>query len=177
MSEPEIQHYGRCKDEIFRNLEAEIAPIPGVIKFLEQLEWAGLPMAVATSASEIRTFATIERMGLSGYFDAILTASDVTAGKPDPCVYRLACKRLHVLPQRALAFDDAPAGVRSAVSAGLRCIGVTSNGASATLLRAGAEAVVRNFEGADFEATIQPLLGGGKRSSQAGNQEATQRTG
>jgi len=109
-------------------------------------------MAVATSASEIRTFSTIERLGLGGCFEAVITASDVSAGKPDPMVYRLACERIGIPPQEALAFDDASAGIEAARSAGMRCIGVASNGYSANLVMAGAERVIPDFAGLEFES-------------------------
>lgn len=145
LSEAEIAEYGRRKDEIFRGIEAEIQPFAGVLPFLRQLEHFGVAKAVATSASEIRTASTIERMGLGGYFDAVVTAADVVAGKPHPHVYQLACERMKVLPGNALAFDDAPSGVQSARSAGLRCIGVSNNGLSRALLDAGAERVIPSF--------------------------------
>jgi HAD superfamily hydrolase (TIGR01509 family) len=143
--ETELQEYGRRKDEIFRRLERDIKLAPGVREFLVQLERLGIRRAIATSASEIRTASTIERLGLGGFFDAVVTAADVRAGKPDPEVYQIACSRMNVAPQFALAFDDAPAGVIAARSAGLRCIGVTSNGGRDALLAAGAEAVITGF--------------------------------
>jgi len=147
LPEAELAEYGRRKDEIFRSLEDQIRPAPGVLAFLGELERAGMARAVATSASEIRTASTIERMGLGGYFDAVITAADVVAGKPNPMVYRLACKRMNVCTGSALAFDDAPAGVVAARAAGLRCIGVSSNGAARSLLDAGAECVIGGFTG------------------------------
>jgi beta-phosphoglucomutase len=158
--EAELQEYGRRKDEIFRRLERDIKLAPGVREFLAQLERLGIRRAIATSASEIRTASTIERLGLGGFFDAVVTAADVRAGKPDPEVYQIACSRMNVAPQFALAFDDAPAGVIAARSAGLRCIGVTSNGGRDALLAAGAEAVITGFPNyawlrADDAPTIQ----------------------
>ena len=147
LPEVELAEYGRRKDEIFRSLEYEIRPAPGVIAFLSELEQLGLARAVATSASEIRTASTIERMGLGGYFDAVITAADVVAGKPNPRVYQLACERMNVRGVNALAFDDAPAGVIAARAAGLRCIGVSSNGGAQLLLDAGAERVIGGFTG------------------------------
>lgn len=147
LPEVELAEYGRRKDEIFRSLEHEIRPAPGVIAFLSELEQLGLARAVATSASEIRTASTIERMGLGGYFDAVITAADVVAGKPNPRVYQLACERMNVRGVNALAFDDAPAGVIAARAAGLRCIGVSSNGGAQLLLDAGAERVIGGFTG------------------------------
>lgn len=152
LSEPELQEYGKRKDEIFRSLEHQIAAIPGVIDFLRQLNRSGISTAVATSASEIRSFATIERMGLADCFEVIITASDVGAGKPDPEVYRLACARLNVRPERSLAFDDAPAGILAARSARMRSIGVAQNGMARRLLETGAERVIPNFLGLGLEA-------------------------
>jgi beta-phosphoglucomutase len=145
LPQAELMEYGRRKDEIFRSLEHEIRPAPGVLAFLRELERAGLVRAVATSASEIRTASTIERMGLGGYFDAVITAADVVTGKPHPRVYQLACERMNVRTGNALAFDDAPAGVVAARAADLRCIGVSSHGTAQSLLDAGAERVIGGF--------------------------------
>lgn len=154
LPDEELQSCGRRKDEIFRCLEHKIEPIPGVIDFLKETERRGLVRAVATSASEIRTFSTIERLGLGGFFDAVITAGDVASGKPDPLVYRMACERIHLDPAHGLAFDDARAGVLSATSAGMRCIGVASNGMSHQLLLAGAEAVIADFNESELGALI-----------------------
>ena len=157
LSAADLRDLGRQKDEIFRGIEHEIQAVPGVIEFLECLSDSGITCAVATSASEIRTLSTIERMGLAHRFESIITASDVNAGKPDPMVYRLACERLAVTPRRALAFDDAPAGIRSAKTAGMRCIGVSNNGRTGQLLENGAECVVPDFLGLSIEALTASL--------------------
>jgi HAD superfamily hydrolase (TIGR01509 family) len=152
LSAAEMLAYGRRKDEFFRILEHGIEPVEGVIAFVKRLSSSDVECAIATSASEIRTFATIERLGIAEHFAAVVTASDVTAGKPDPLVYQLACDRLNLSPQAAIAFDDAPSGVQSARSAGMRCIGVSSNGLQQQLLRAGAEHVIPNFLGLTLPA-------------------------
>jgi len=146
LPERELEGHGRRKDEIFRALEYRIKLIPGVLEFLRDLNCQRIASAVATSASEIRTVSTIERMGMAGFFEVVVTASDVSWGKPDPMVYRLACERLAIAPHHALAFDDAPAGIRAARSAGLRCVGVSSNGLATQLLDAGAEQVIKDFK-------------------------------
>ena len=146
LPERELERYGRQKDEIFRALEYRIELIPGVLEFLRNLNRRHIASAVATSASEIRTFSTIERLGMAEFFEVVVTASDVSWGKPDPTVYRLACERLGIASHHALAFDDAPAGIQAARSAGLRCVGVSSNGLATQLLDAGAERVIRDFK-------------------------------
>jgi HAD superfamily hydrolase (TIGR01509 family) len=156
LEEADLQQYGRRKDEIFRGLEHEIEPVRGVLDFIHDLSRRGIALAIATSASEIRTFSTIERMGLGGCFEAVITASDVLDGKPDPAVYRLACERMSIAPPHALAFDDAGAGVIAARSAGMRCIGVASNGLRLSLLKAGAEQVIADFEGFRLDSLSNP---------------------
>jgi HAD superfamily hydrolase (TIGR01509 family) len=147
LSEHELTQYGKQKDELFRSLEHQIEPVPGAIELVRELHRLGIVSAVATSASEIRTFSTIERLGLAEHFETIITASDVSRGKPDPMVYQVACERMGVPPQDTLAFDDAPAGIRAAALAGMRCVGVSSNGLAPQLLQAGAECVIPNFVG------------------------------
>jgi len=130
----------------------------GVLPLIERLQQIGVTLAIATSASRIRTFGTIERLGLAECFDAVVTASDVEKGKPDPAVYRLACERLMVHPSAAMAFDDACAGVQAARSAGMRCIGVSPNGFFEQLLQAGAETVVPNFACPEFERVAELII-------------------
>jgi HAD superfamily hydrolase (TIGR01509 family) len=151
LPDAELDYYGRRKDEIFRTMELAISPVRGVIDFLGRLRQTGIASAVATSASEIRTLSTIERLGLSDHFQAVVTASDVTAGKPDPRVYRLACERLGIPPENCLAFDDAPAGVESARRAGMRCVGIASDGLGLRLLAVGAERVIPDFSAFTLE--------------------------
>jgi len=151
----ELEGYGSRKDEMFRALEHQIKLIPGVLEFLRDLNRQRIASAIATSASEIRTFSTIERLGMAEFFEVVVTASDVSRGKPDPMVYRLACERLAIAPHHAIAFDDAAAGILSAKSAGLRCVGVSSNGLAAQLREAGAERVIRNFQGLTLSNFVQ----------------------
>jgi beta-phosphoglucomutase len=63
----------------------------------------------------------LDRIGLAGAFDVVVTGSDVTNGKPDPEIYLLASTRLGVPPGQCLALEDAPAGIESAHNAGMEC--------------------------------------------------------
>jgi sugar-phosphatase len=55
----------------------------------------------------------------------LVTADDVTRGKPDPQPYLLAAQRLELAPDRCLAMEDAPAGIASARAAGCQVLAVT----------------------------------------------------
>jgi beta-phosphoglucomutase-like phosphatase (HAD superfamily) len=70
----------------------------------------------------------LEQLGGGGLFEAVITGRDVTRGKPDPQVFRLAAERLDVAARRCAVVEDAPVGVAAAKAAGMACIGLTSTG-------------------------------------------------
>lgn len=109
--------------------EAEIEDVDGVLevagaaKFLRSLpakQWA-----IVTSAP--RELA-LRRMAAAGIPEpeVMVTAEDVTAGKPDPAGYRLAARRLDVEPAQCLVFEDATVGILAAEAAGADVMIVTA---------------------------------------------------
>ena len=156
LPESKIAEYGHQKDSFFEENFRDVRLILGVREFLESLETAGLKSAIATSASAARTLGTVRRLGLSGKFSTIVTGDDVALGKPDPAVYTLVSRRMNVSAANLLVFEDAPCGVQAAKSAGMRCIGVSTNGRAEMLLQCGAEFVVPDFLNLSIE-TLSPL--------------------
>ncbi len=67
-------------------------------------------------------------IGLGFVFQAIVSAEDVTLGKPDPQVFLTAAARLGSAPGRSIVVEDAPAGVEAARRAGMPSIGVSRTG-------------------------------------------------
>jgi beta-phosphoglucomutase len=57
-------------------------------------------------------------------FEVIVSAEDVTRGKPDPEGYLLALRRLCLQSADAVATEDSPPGIAAAKAAGLRCVAV-----------------------------------------------------
>ena len=151
LTDEQLEEHGHHKDELLSNLDDEVQPIPGVVEFLDGLSEAGIAMALATSASRGRALGTLKELGLAQYFQAIVTADEVVAGKPDPHIYSLAAERLRVAPGNLLAVEDAVSGVRSALAAGMRCAGIAKAARAELLLAAGANPVVPDFRGLSFE--------------------------
>ena len=54
----------------------------------------------------------------------MITADDVTRGKPDPEPYLAGAAALGFEPKQCLVFEDAPSGIRAAKAAGMTAIGV-----------------------------------------------------
>jgi HAD superfamily hydrolase (TIGR01509 family) len=144
--DPEIEEFGRRKDCIFRQMQLEVAPVPGVVRMVLELHSSGAALALATSASRSRARATLVALGLLHCFQVIVTGEDVLLGKPDASIYRLARNRIEIEPGGLLAVEDAISGIRAAVAAGLSCVGVASHEAPENLTAAGATHVVRDFD-------------------------------
>lgn len=100
--------------------------IPGARALLDAL--AGkIPLAVATNAPRALIANALSRIGIAGYFDAILSA-EALSDKPAPDVYLAAASAVGVEPGAAVAFEDSPVGAQSARAAGLTVVYVPSNG-------------------------------------------------
>lgn len=146
----QIAEYGKRKDELLRNHGSKLEPMTGVVEFLDHLLNSGVRMALATSAGRHRACGTLEELGLARYFETIVTGDEVTAGKPDPAIYRLAAARMQESPDHLLAVEDAVSGVKAARLAGMRCLGVAHNGRADLLRLAGANPIIEDFRALSF---------------------------
>ncbi len=83
-----------------------------------------VPMGIATGGSRFVIEKTLQIVGVSDWFDEVITADDVVHGKPAPDIYLEAARRLGVSPMKCLALEDAPAGIESARAAGMMVVEV-----------------------------------------------------
>ena len=122
-----IRRLGDAKEAEYRRLARErgLSPLPGAAEWLEHLKRAGWKQAIASSAPRENVEAMLAALKLERFFDAVIAAEDVTAGKPDPEVFLAAAFRLHVPPSHCIVVEDAAAGIEAARRAGMRCIGVS----------------------------------------------------
>lgn len=103
----------------------ELGLIDEVAAFANSLR-GKIPMAVASGGSRIVVEKTLQAVGISDWFDEVVTADDVTEGKPAPDVFLLAAKLLGVAPAKCLVFEDAPSGILGAQRAGMQVVAVPS---------------------------------------------------
>lgn len=85
-----------------------------------------IPMAVASGGSRMVVEKTLHVVGVSDWFDEVVTADDVNEGKPAPDVFLRAAQLLGVVPSKCLVLEDAPAGILAAQRAGMQVIAVPS---------------------------------------------------
>jgi HAD superfamily hydrolase (TIGR01509 family) len=105
--------------------------LPGAAAWVERLHRAGWRQAIASSAPAENVRVMLAALDLDRYFAAIVTAEDVSAGKPDPQVFLAAAAKLQVPPPACVVVEDAAAGVEAARRAGMKCVGVSQTTALA----------------------------------------------
>lgn len=94
----------------------------GAIELLEYLRSKEIVTAIATATDLDRAEEYLKFVGLYGYFDKVISATMVDEGKPSPKVYQYASMELGFEPSECVAVEDAPNGIKSAYSAGLKVI-------------------------------------------------------
>ena len=112
-----------AKREAYLSSLDKIEVIEDVVDFARSLR-GKMPLGVATGGSRVVVEKTLQAVGLSDLFDEVVTANDVECGKPAPDVYLEVAQRLGVAPEDCLAFEDAPAGMMAAQSAGMKVVAV-----------------------------------------------------
>lgn len=96
-----------------------VKPYPGVIALLRALGAAGVPLGLCSAAMRSEIDATLQALGLSESFRAIIGFEDAAPSKPAPAPYRAITEALGIDPAACLAIEDSPHGVTSARDAGL----------------------------------------------------------
>jgi mannitol-1-/sugar-/sorbitol-6-phosphatase len=150
MFAPEIDFASEAAElEEMESLDTEgVEAIDGAVAIAGALP-AGC-WAVATSGTRSMATRRIAHTGLAEP-SVLVTADDVTRGKPDPEVFLLAARRLGVEPQRCIVIEDAPAGIAGARAAGMRVIAVATTHAPEKL--SGADAVVPHLTNIQIQET------------------------
>ena len=91
--------------------------LPGVPETLQALRARGLALAIGSSSKN--AVAILERLGLSGWFDAVADGTQIKRSKPDPEVFLLAAEKLGLPAADCLVVEDAQAGIQAAQAGGM----------------------------------------------------------
>lgn len=118
--------------------------IPGVKEMLEYLH-TRYPMAVVSARDESSTLAFLDKFGLTGYFQEIVTAITARHTKPYPDPVLYAADKLGVPAQNCLMIGDTTVDIRAGKSAGAQTVGVLCGfGEEAELKSWGADVILES---------------------------------
>ena len=104
------------------SLERELPIKKGVRELLEYLKEKQIKTAIASSTKGPLVRKHLERTGLSGYFQEIVSGDMVEKSKPEPDIYLKACEAVGVLPENAMGIEDSFNGIRAVAAAGMTAV-------------------------------------------------------
>lgn len=107
-------------------LNMDFPEIPGSVRFIRQLKKKGVRIGVVTSSSSAKMRIALKKMQLDTVFDTVVTADEITKGKPDPMGYLLAAEKLNAAPSECIVFEDSFSGIQAGNAAGARVIGLAT---------------------------------------------------
>lgn len=151
----EIARLGDRKEELYREILRRdgIEPLPGVLPLLREMKALGHPRVVGSSTPRKNIEAVMAMAGLEGLFDDVVSAEDVTMGKPDPQVFLRAAEKISRDPARCVVFEDAFVGIEAGKRAGAKVVAVATTHPVESLTQA--DVALPNLGG----ATVAQVLG------------------
>jgi beta-phosphoglucomutase len=137
-----------------------LEPMPGAPEFVAAAA-SEFPLAIASGSLRSEVEYLLESLKLRHHFAALITADDTLHSKPDPEIFFKALAALQqatrweeepLAASHCLVIEDAPAGIRAAHQAGMRCLALAHSRPAAELRDA--DWVCRSFAEVDL-ATIR----------------------
>lgn len=145
-TEQECQEIYKTKSDIF-NCQPKAKAMPGAAEVLERVGSMGMQRIIVTGSGQV---SLLDRLNTAypGVFtrEKMVTAFDVTHGKPNPEPYLKGLQKAGVSADEAVVVENAPLGVAAGHAAGIRVIAVNTGPLPDQVLRdAGADVVLKNM--------------------------------
>lgn len=123
--EEQKQAWADAKNAYYVAALDDVSPadlLPGARELVEACREAGLAVAIGSSSRNART--VLDRLGITGLFDAVSDGHAVERAKPAPDLFVHAAAELGVAAPRCAVVEDAASGVDAALAAGMVAVGV-----------------------------------------------------
>lgn len=120
-----VEKYGKEKEALYRKrclLDPEKFKLaPGAIEFLDFLKENNIPRTIATMSEWDNVEFYIKEFHLENWFDLdkIVYSDGTIPGKPAPDIFQIAAQKINLNPKDCVVVEDAIAGIKSAISAGI----------------------------------------------------------
>ncbi len=97
---------------------------PYVREFLDKLKSEGVKCAIATATPRRESSKVLERLGLSEYFEFILTTREVGKGKEYPDIFDKSLEMLGATKENTFVFEDALYSIKTLKANGYKVCGI-----------------------------------------------------
>ncbi len=177
IDEQEAQAMYDLKSRLFHEMD-EAPLMPGIMELMERIHQSGLVIGVVTGSGQKPLIARLLRdFGQWLREDRIVTAYDVTRGKPAPDPYLMGLQKVgaavvppvgvSLMPSEAIVVENAPLGVQAAVAARIFTIAVNTGPLpDEQLCQAGANLIFSRMT--DLRDAWEPFIQGLRRTNPFG---------
>ena len=118
-----VSQVAERKENLYYELLHELKAVPEVLEHIED-GYGRIPFAVVSGSTRDSVVASLTALKLLDRFDTLVCAGDYKKSKPDPEPFLCAAKRLDVVPEECLVFEDTDMGVQAAQAAGMAWVKV-----------------------------------------------------
>ncbi|MBX9255845.1 HAD-IA family hydrolase [Desmonostoc muscorum CCALA 125] len=158
LSLAERENFADEKEALFRKVASDLQPLSGFYELLAWTDTHQLKRALVTNAPRLNAEYMLEVLGIKEAFHTIVLADDCIAGKPDPAPYQVALNNLGIQAEEAIALEDSPSGIRAAVGADIRTIGIASTHNPQLLQEVGAFMAIPDFTDLQLWTLLNSLI-------------------
>jgi len=146
LSDEKLIQLGNEKEELYRNsYQPHICEIEGLTGFLTILKKTNTLVALSTMGDLANISFILDSLQIRSFFQFITNGQEVLKGKPDGEIYELTLRKMNLKNTECLVFEDSADGVRAAIHAGIKVIGVTSSLSSDELTKLGCVHTISNY--------------------------------
>ncbi|MDR1372762.1 MAG: HAD-IA family hydrolase [Dysgonamonadaceae bacterium] len=135
-TEEEKQTVYEQKAQRFAEINDCTRLMSGAAEVLAAVKRTGRKIVVVTGSGQSELFNNLDKNYPEMFSrELLVTAYDVTQGKPDPEPYLLGLQKANAIANEAIVIENAPLGVRAAVAAGIFTIGVNTGPLPCSVLK------------------------------------------
>ncbi len=96
----------------------------------------------------------LDELGIRPFFYSITGGHEIARGKPDPEIFELVLKKLNLTNKDCLVIEDSLSGIKSALNAGIKVIGITTSHSEEELKRNGCFYTISDFTDLDWDIIV-----------------------
>lgn len=123
---PSIEEYKKKYDACYFKLLNELQPNKGLKELLNFLRNNNYKIALASGSGRKKVDFILNHLGITDYFDVIISGNDTTKGKPHPDAFIKTVNRLNIPPQNCLIIEDSLPGIEAANRVNIKCIALNT---------------------------------------------------
>lgn len=141
-----IVDLGQEKEKTYRDIyQPHLKQVAGLVEFLQWLDSKQVTAHLATMGDPPNIEFTLDGLGIAPHFATVTGGHEVSKGKPAPEIFLRALAKSQLNKHECLAIEDSAGGVKSALAAGLTCIGMTTSSTPQELKDLGCLTAVSDF--------------------------------